>query len=59
LDSEAFSKVEDVLEDLEEKLLKRIPEARHRSPETLIDEIEALDIVLDLESRLSTPKRPK
>lgn len=54
MDSEARKKVEQVLIDLEAKLLKRIPEARQRSSETLIDEIEALNAVMTLKFRISS-----
>ncbi len=52
MDSEAARQVREVLEDLENQILRRIPMAADRSPETLMDEIEALDIVMDLESKL-------
>jgi len=53
VDRKARERVEEVLEGLEAQLLKRIPEPRQRSPETLIDEIEALKIVLDVRSKLA------
>ena len=52
MDSETVRQVKEVLEDLENGLVARIPRARDRSPETLMDEIEAQDLVLDLKSRL-------
>jgi hypothetical protein len=52
VDRKARERVEEVLEGLEAQLLKRIPEAR-RSAETLIDEIKALKIVLDVRSKLA------
>jgi hypothetical protein len=41
-----------VLRDLEEGFLRRIPILRERDPENLMEEIAALNIVLELKSRL-------
>jgi predicted KAP-like P-loop ATPase len=57
MDRETLRRVEEVLEDLEAQLLKRIPEARRLSPETLLDEIEALAIVLDVRSKIAAAVR--
>ncbi len=44
--------VKKVIENLEETLLRRIPTAYRRSPERLFRELLALNLVLELRSRL-------
>ncbi len=43
----------EILGDLEKKLKSRIPIVLHRSPETLFEELEALELVIDLRKKLS------
>ncbi|MDV3277806.1 MAG: hypothetical protein LYZ69_04980 [Nitrososphaerales archaeon] len=54
MDPETARRAREILEDLGDTILRRIPRVRDRSPETLMEEIEALDIVLDLKSKLET-----
>ncbi|GEM_PF-5654345 len=44
--------IKKVLDRLEERLKERIPRAARRSPETLIDELQAYELVLDLKRKL-------
>jgi len=53
MDQEEIRKVRKALDALEEKLLIRIPRAADRSPETLSEEIEALNEVLELKTNLA------
>lgn len=42
----------DLLDRLETKLKQRIPRIETRSPESLLDELEALELVIDLRRKL-------
>jgi hypothetical protein len=42
-----------ILNDLEGKLRSRIPLVMQRSPESLFEELEALELVIDLRKKLS------
>lgn len=53
MDKEKARQVTKALEKIEEKLLIRIPIAADRSPDTLSEEIEALNEVLELKMKLS------
>ena len=44
--------VEEILEELEETLLRRIPLAYERTPDQLFDEFSALDVVFELEAKM-------
>ena len=53
MDKEKVRQVTKALDKLEEKLLTRIPRAADRSPDTLSEEIEALNDVLELKMKLA------
>jgi hypothetical protein len=53
LDKEKVREVTKALDKLEEKLLTRIPRAADRSPDTFSEEIEALNEVLELKTKLA------
>lgn len=43
-----------LLRSLESRPKQRIPRAPLRSPETLFDELEALELVIDLQRKITT-----
>ena len=53
MDKEKVREVTKALDILEEKLLIRIPRAADLSPETFSEEIEALNEVLELKTKLA------
>ncbi len=53
MDQEKVREVRKALDALEEKLLTRVPRAADLSPDTFSDEIESLNEVLDLKTRLA------
>jgi hypothetical protein len=53
VDKEKVRQVRKALDKLEEKLLIRLPRAADRSPDTLGEEIEALNQVLELKTKLA------
>jgi len=53
LDQEKVREVRKALDALEEKLLNRLPKAADRSPDTFGEEIEALNEVLELKTKLA------
>ena len=53
LDKEKVRRVASTIDALEEKLLTRIPKAADRSPDTLSEEIEALNTLLELRTKLA------
>jgi hypothetical protein len=53
LDKEKVREVTKALDKLEEQLLNRLPRAADLSPETFSEEIEALNEVLELKSKLA------
>jgi hypothetical protein len=52
LDKAEVKAVQDTLEALQKKLLKRIPRAAEKSPDLVLDDIEALRNVLELKMDL-------
>jgi len=53
VDKAKVREVSEALDALEEKLLNRIPKAADRSPDTLSEEIEALNELLELKMKLA------
>jgi hypothetical protein len=53
MDKAEIRAAQETLEDLQETLVSRIPRAASRSPDTLLEEIEALNLVIELRMRLS------
>ena len=53
MDQEKVRTVRETLDALEERLLTRTPKAADRSPDTLSEEIEALNEALELKMKLS------
>lgn len=53
MDKEKAREVTEALDELAEALLNRIPKAAVRSPDTFSEEIEALNAVLELKSKLA------
>ena len=53
MDEEKVREVWKALDALEEKLLSRIPRAADLSPDTFSEEIEALNEVLELKTKLA------
>jgi hypothetical protein len=53
LDKEKVREVTKALDKLEEQLLNRLPRAAALSPETFSEEIEALNEVLELKTKLA------
>ena len=53
MDKEKAREVTKTLEKLQEALLNRIPRATELSPDTVSEEIEALNELLDLKSKLA------
>jgi hypothetical protein len=53
LDKEKIRQVTKALDKLEENLLNRLPRAADLSPETFSEEIEALNEVLELKTKLA------
>ncbi len=49
--------VREILEELEETLLETIPVAFRRSPETLLQEVASLNLVIELKERLKSQNR--
>jgi hypothetical protein len=49
---EANQEIIDLLASLETKLRQRIPRIEARSPESLFEELEALELVIDLRRKL-------
>ena len=53
MDKAQVREVQKALDKLEETLLSRIPRAADHSPDTLSEEIEALNEVLELKTKLA------
>jgi hypothetical protein len=53
MDKEKVREVTKALDKLEEKLLTRLARAADRSPDTFSEEIEALNEVLELKTKLA------
>ncbi len=52
MDSRENEALKEIIQNLEKTLRHRIVLAAKRSQETLIDELEALDLIIDLEEKL-------
>ncbi len=50
--AEDIGKIKEILERLEKALLSRIPSVADRSPDTLYEELEMLNVLLELKMKL-------